>query len=222
MKKSSLFPEGRYNSMNVYHKASRKTDSGGQYLLFIETAVLVIIAYLLWITLHESMHYLSCELFGGHPSLFSLVPTPTVGCAIPSTWSLSESFFYTMSPYLLGVLVLAAVFGSGRRFMKYLAYAAFFDLVYNLFVTTIFYQILWAKENDLIYLIRNLFLSNASSYMVLFYEAMVSLIILLAFTLFYGGGYVRIMQEEKYRNAVIILVLIYAGNILNLYLTRAL
>jgi hypothetical protein len=36
--------------------------------------------------------------------------------------------------------------------------------------------------------------------------------------LFYGGGYVRIMQEEKYRNAVIILVMIYSGNILNLYL----
>jgi hypothetical protein len=218
MKKQSLFPESRYNSMNLYHVASRKSDSGGQYLLFIETAVLVIFAYLLWITLHESLHYLSCEVFGGHGSLQSLVPTPTVGCVIPNGWSLSESFFYTMIPYLLGVLVLAAVSGSGRRFMKYLAYAAFFDLVYNLFITTLFYQILWVRENDLIYLIKSLLLSNASGYIVLFYEAMVSLIIILSFTLFYGGGYVRIMQEEKYRNAVIILVMIYSGNILNLYL----
>ena len=127
-----------------------------------------------------------------------------------------------MSPYLLGVLVLAAVFVSGRRFMKYLAYAAFFDLVYNLFITTLFYQILWARENDLIYLIKSLLLSNASGLVVILYELMVSLIILLSFTLFYGGGYVRIMQEEKYRNAVIILTIIYAGNLLNLYLTRAL
>jgi hypothetical protein len=222
MKKSILFQKSRYNSMNIYHVASRKSDSGGQYLSFVKNAVLVILAYLIWISLHESAHYLSCEVLGGRGSLLSLVPTPTVGCAMPNRWSYGDSFFYTISPYLLGVLALAAFIKAEGKFMKYLAYAAFFDLVYNLFITTLLYQAAGTRENDLIYLIKNLIMSSAPSLVVLFYEAMVSLVILLSLTLFYGGGYLRIAQEEKYRNAVIILLLIYAGNILNLYIFRVL
>lgn len=213
-KPTSLFPQSRYNSMNVYHKASRKTDSRRGSIAFVRTAFFVCVAYIIWLIFHEFTHYYLCLLLGKTGSLSVILPMPQVSCKSATPFSFAESFLYIMSPYLFALTLLIFASRFSDAFIKFIAYSSFFDLQYNLFLTTVLSPVLGSRRNDLYYLLinsGNRFEASVSVGLVLF-------VILLSYSVFMRGGYLDALREEKYRNAFIILCALMFGNILTLYL----
>ena len=163
-----------------------------------------------WIFFHECMHYFSCALPGGNAYVLSVLPTPEIACDAVHLRTPAEALLYYLSPYLASILVLLAFLRINNSFLRLIPYTAFFDLQFNLFLTSAFGGRFGARENDALYLLDHLdSVSPSYPFFRLLFVLAILLLIASSLLVFYSG-YRRDLALSRNRRFFSLAVAFYA------------
>ena len=91
-----------------------------------------------WYVVHEGAHAIVCKLEGGKPALAQILPHPAINCegiVLDGKLVISQTgyFFYAITPYILGLLVLIIIALSRKIHLALLALISMImvDVSYN-------------------------------------------------------------------------------------------
>jgi hypothetical protein len=194
-----------------------KTDQ----LYYAKALLLLSAIYLLWVAIHESLHYASCSIPGNRAYVASVLPSLSIACVRGGALTPYGAFIYYMAPYIAAVLVLALFCRAHSSLLRLVPYTAFFDLQYNLLATSLVGGRLSGMENDVLSLMQQLDVNDLSTGLYnSIYGAAVAFIIGLSLLVFYYG-YRDDLSDPRYRGlfiaAFLFYTLFYAAGTLSLY-----
>jgi hypothetical protein len=221
-REQQLFKRGDNNTIARYDRESRRKPKKPprDYAPLLRAFFYASVMYLLWMAIHEAVHYLSCGLVGNNARLLSVIPSPSIACDSAGLRMPSEAFIYYMSPYLAAILVMIAFSSTENRLLRLLPYAAFFNLQYNLFVTTLLDGECFGGKNDLMRLIGYAQSSGVDPPVMGMYLYSVYFLVILAsvsFIFLYGRDHILPGRRRFYMPASLFYILLYAVSATVLY-----
>ncbi|MBN2251005.1 MAG: hypothetical protein JW724_02905 [Candidatus Altiarchaeota archaeon] len=181
----------------------------------------VAVIYFAWVLFHEFLHYFFCTLPGDKASMMSLLPTPEIICDPMHARTVSDAFMFSMSPYIAALMALVFLSNARNRLIRLIPYTAFFDLQYNLLVTSVLGGTFGERKNDVVCLIDQLNLAHPQYGMYRqIFTMSAYLLALLAVLVFYSGyrkDYTRSRDRRFYMCVSAFYILFYAASLASLY-----